>query len=766
MKKHVVGLAVAVFAAAANLAYADTVVLTGDSQTSSASPASTAGAVPSVSVRGPAPKSDVYLGFGLSELPAGSVVGRATLRVWARAVADPGLIDVYAVSGVWDEATLSWAGAPPRGALPLASAAVSSLEVNHYVMVDVTSTVQGWMNNPATNQGFVLASSSVDPVRVDLDSKENQQTSHPAELEVVLAGPAGPAGSTGTTGPAGDPGESVVAMSIDVGNANCPFGGAQFTVNGVSAFACNGAPGQDGASGTPGAQGPAGPSGPVGLQGPVGPSNGSSPGVANVLDFGAIPDDFADDAPAIQAAIDSLEPTLGGRLVLPRGVYRIMSPLVIRADASVGLPPPGAYGRPFMIRFEGAGRDTVLQWHGSDPTVAVLDLQGMRDSAFMDFTIDFQQHGRYGVRSRTLSGYTSTTNTFRNIVIEGNSNLVEKAFAFQPGALPDGSPNDANNDVMRFEDVHAQNFSIAGFSFEHPQSKGHIFYGCTAVGSGCYGVSTALAEYDATLNARGCPEGGHSAPSGGSPGGSFSWHDGGGGGTLDAFFKIGPVNDYLNVTSANIENSYRLLDTWGQLASMPVTIIGTRFDNPDNAAVDGYCVRSVHPGPLVLLGNSFTTSAGSTCQVLAGDANPNDGGAVVALGNRFGATLLPADGSDWLTLQNITDVLATGSFAFADDTLGNTSIYHYPNHAAPLSGLQVGEFTLVDSDSTATVLFTAPEADTEYRLSVTPTEMAGAPDPACRRIASIDKTPQGFTVTFEGAPGTGAAASFDWQMLR
>ena len=73
--------------------------------------------------------------------------------------------------------------------------------------------------------------------------------------EVGPAGPAGPQGNTGATGPTGAQGPtgptgangingtngaSVTITALAVGNANCPNGGTQFSLGGVTSFACNG----------------------------------------------------------------------------------------------------------------------------------------------------------------------------------------------------------------------------------------------------------------------------------------------------------------------------------------------------------------------------------------------------------------------------------------------------------------------------------------------------------------------------------------------
>ncbi|MBL8222946.1 MAG: collagen-like protein [Bryobacterales bacterium] len=84
------------------------------------------------------------------------------------------------------------------------------------------------------NDGLAILGSSGQSTALFFDSKENTATSHPAELDITLAGPAGP---TGATGPQG--------------------------IQGIQGVA--------GATGARGATGPMGPQGAQGTQGPTGP---------------------------------------------------------------------------------------------------------------------------------------------------------------------------------------------------------------------------------------------------------------------------------------------------------------------------------------------------------------------------------------------------------------------------------------------------------------------------------------------------------------
>jgi len=75
------------------------------------------------------------------------------------------------------------------------------------------------------------------------------------------------------------------------------------------------------------------PQGPPGVPGPPGPPGGSAAGL-NVRDFGGLGNDSTDDAAAIQSAINqaaiSAGGAAGGQVFVPKGVYRIGAPLVVK----------------------------------------------------------------------------------------------------------------------------------------------------------------------------------------------------------------------------------------------------------------------------------------------------------------------------------------------------------------------------------------------------------------------------------------------------
>ncbi len=226
--------------ASARHAHAQTGTLTADTAVTSAHPATNYGSLSNLYVNG---ASTALLRFDLGTLPASAnaaSVTRATLRLFVNRVNTPGVITVSAVGAAWNESAVTAQTLPVTG---------NALEVfpvtdeNQYVTVDLTPLVQAWITAPAKNFGLALTTSAADAV---FDSKENDTTAHPAQLDIALSsGAAGPIGPVGPQGPKGD----------------------------------TGAQGAQGLSGPQGQTGNAGPQGLQGVPGPKGdkgdPGNGS-----------------------------------------------------------------------------------------------------------------------------------------------------------------------------------------------------------------------------------------------------------------------------------------------------------------------------------------------------------------------------------------------------------------------------------------------------------------------------------------------------------
>jgi hypothetical protein len=184
-------------------------VVTADTYVQSGSAASTNfGALASLLV-GPggaaATQNKGLVQFDLSAYSgvSGSNVQKALLWVYVNRVTAAGAIDAYDVTGTWGENTVNWNTPPATGSL-LGSVAVNTAGV--WVSIDLTSEVQTWLTSPSSNHGIMLVANGSPNTAVSLDAKESTTTSHPAQLQIVLTGPAGPTGASGPAGPSGPSG--------------------------------------------------------------------------------------------------------------------------------------------------------------------------------------------------------------------------------------------------------------------------------------------------------------------------------------------------------------------------------------------------------------------------------------------------------------------------------------------------------------------------------------------------------------------------------
>ncbi len=116
--------------------------------------------------------------------------------VYVDAVVTSGIMDVYAVNGSWSANTITYNNAPPLGNKILSAVPVST---TGYISLNVTSTVQAWLNGTLATNGIALIPTSGSSILASIDSTDNILTSHPAQLKLVLvsAGPQAPAGATG-----------------------------------------------------------------------------------------------------------------------------------------------------------------------------------------------------------------------------------------------------------------------------------------------------------------------------------------------------------------------------------------------------------------------------------------------------------------------------------------------------------------------------------------------------------------------------------------
>lgn len=150
------------------------------------------GTQPLVDVDGnPAATSVGYIQFDLSAIPAGYTsanVTKASLKLYVNQVYGAGSFDVYSIDGPWSEGTITYDNAPVLGSVVSSSVSLPYPYSEQYIVIDITSAVQGWVATPASNYGIALVATQDKPISVSFDSKENTGTSHPAELDIVFTG--------------------------------------------------------------------------------------------------------------------------------------------------------------------------------------------------------------------------------------------------------------------------------------------------------------------------------------------------------------------------------------------------------------------------------------------------------------------------------------------------------------------------------------------------------------------------------------------------
>jgi Phage Tail Collar Domain/Collagen triple helix repeat (20 copies) len=244
---RLLGLYAVLTGALAGPAFALTLNVTGDSYTDTQSPLQPLGAAPVIQIGNLNGRNQTgYVRFDLTPLPNGATISQALLRFYVNnaamdVAAAAGTVTIFEVNGAWTEGKLTTANIPPTVAAPAFPVAVAPSNKNSFVLVDVTQAVKDWQSGARTNFGLAFVPSPKSAFAISLDSKENNLTSRPMELEVANEGLPGP---QGPIGPAGAPG------------AQGPRGAA-------GTPGASGAPGPAGATGAAGAPGPQGPPGPA-----------------------------------------------------------------------------------------------------------------------------------------------------------------------------------------------------------------------------------------------------------------------------------------------------------------------------------------------------------------------------------------------------------------------------------------------------------------------------------------------------------------------
>lgn len=400
-------------------------------------------------------------------------------------------------------------------------------------------------------------------------------------------------------------------------------------------------------------------------------------------DYGVKCDGVTDDTSALQAAITAAI-AAHGRLEVAAGRCMLSSTVSFTGSGS---------GSSCQFIGQGAGSGnqgaTEFFWNGASSTTPMFKVREVANCLFEGFTIRANSTNPLGVGFQSEAGTLGLTsgNAYRDIIMNGTTSAIDKGFRFMLA----GGDVDQSNDTSRFYRVGVLNFNTAAWSFEHSQTKAHMFLDCAFQAqsgqsvTGLYGVTTALGASQ--------------------QGGSFSWRGGGGGWCVVADFYLGNSNDVVLIEGGNFESSRRLVEmpvtTFGSSA-YPMTIVGIRWSG-DQLNADGYAIKFYNAGPVNLIGNiinsyptknmkifmggnaNFGTSIGNyysstNALVLQGDTGvttnwtsmgdlQNNNGTLSAIANSFGvgtstvaglSTILPAMGMQVVITDQLTSCPAKG----------------------------------------------------------------------------------------------------------
>lgn len=429
-------------------------------------------------------------------------------------------------------------------------------------------------------------------------------------------------------------------------------------------------------------------------------------------EYGMVGNNAFDNTTAFQAAVnDALASTSGGALHLSLGKFRITDTITIG--------PPSASYRPF--HFSGTSQNisigfygTTIVWRGASSKPAI-SIQGMALSSFEDFGVYTPQAATAVIELRTLTGFVTTNNIFKNIGVNGGL-VTPKGFQFVPGTA-----GDVNNDNHRFINVSTFYTTVAGWSLEGVNVVGLNFLGCLAYTANI-GVATSLGT--------------------GGIGGSYIWSGGGGGGNAVADFQIGALTgDPMVISGVHTEDSSRFVQMVGGPTSgqKPLSIRDNDFSSPSTIASDGYAIvlngagpfriettrisgtptlpkikiDSSDPSVLTMLDNSFsavgsstqasvvdTTGAGPFTILRAHNHYRTAGGAyVLRTEEQTGSGALVQSISPALTTPNIGDATATTLATSSYVLIGSTTVALLPTCA---TGLSAARMYVTDSTATLT----------------------------------------------------------------
>src|SRR5919112_1322145 len=457
-----------VFAATASAAETTSLTSSADAQIVENAPAKNYGAATSLGVNGNYPSGSgrdefALLKWDLSGIAPRTQVNSASVTLNVT-TASPQSYQAYVLKRPWVESAVTWnvysGGTPWQVA-----GAKGSLDREATVAGPITpsakgkntlalppAVVQGWVDNPATNQGIIIANSS-STRGFTVDSREATDPTRRPQLTLDLITDTTPPETTIASGPSGtissgdasftfsssEPsstfecrldGAAYTACTSPKSYSNLPAGSHNFAVRAVDA-AANNDPTPATRSFTVGA-----------------PTTTTR---LSVLDYGATPDDSNDDSAAFQKAMAAAVQA-GGVAYVPAGTFLI---------SGVKLPDHATLQVEAAATLKKYGTDTgpLFTMQGPDAGTFATDVhvEGVNGA----FTMDLGDAGQdvAGFRIRNVAGFSVK----HMLCIQNDDNQLQEApssrkpclslLPIQQTALPSGLYSAPYDGVL--EDLHS-----------------------------------------------------------------------------------------------------------------------------------------------------------------------------------------------------------------------------------------------------------------------------------------------------------------------
>jgi hypothetical protein len=452
-----------VFAATASAAETRSLTSSADAQIVENAPAKNYGAATSLGVNGNYPSGSAKDEFALLKWDLSGIAPRTqvnsasvTLNV---TTASPQSYRAYVLKRPWVESAVTWnvySGSTPwqvagaKGSLDREATAAGSITPSakgKNTLALPPAEVQGWVDNPATNQGIVIANPS-STRGFNFDSREATDPTRRPQLTLDLITDTTPPETTIASGPSGtiSSGDASFTFSSSEPNSTfeCRLDGAAYSActspksytnlsNGSHTFDVRATDRAGNVDATPASR-----TFTVDVR-------------MSVLDYGATPDDATDDSAAFQRAMAAAVQA-GGVAYVPAGTFLI---------SGVKLPDHATLQVEAAATLKKYGTDTgpLFTMQGPDAATFATDVhvEGVNGA----FTMDLGDAGQdvAGFRIRNVAGFSVR----HMLCVQNDDNPLQEApssrkpclsfLPIQQTALPSGLYSAPYDGVL--EDLHS-----------------------------------------------------------------------------------------------------------------------------------------------------------------------------------------------------------------------------------------------------------------------------------------------------------------------